>query len=125
MTKRKSILHVHFRIYSQTQRMFVITTHSLLVNKTRELNNLCHICEICHKFREALLQTKQDSPYDSFRTLFIQSNIYTNERRGFAPGKILLVTTRWTQIFVCKHCTSCKETLELVRNMATLMSITL
>ena len=51
--------------------MFVTTSHYLLVNKTRELHNLCHICEICHKFREALLQTKQDNSYDSFRTLFI------------------------------------------------------
>ena len=73
--------------------MFVITTFPLLVNKTRELNNRCHICEICHKFRETLLQTKQDLSYDSLRTLFIQLIKYTNERRGVAPGTIILVPT--------------------------------
>jgi len=105
MTTRKSNLHIHFSIYSHTQRSFVITKHSLLVHKTRELNNLCHICDICHKFHEELLQTKQDPSYDSFRTLFIQSVIYTSKRRGVAPGTILLDPKGWTQILVCMHCT--------------------
>ena len=84
--------------------MFVITTFSLLVNKTRELYNLCHICEICYKLREALLQTKQNLSYDSLRTLFIQLIKYTNERIGVAPGTIIFDPTGWTQISVCKHC---------------------
>jgi hypothetical protein len=101
MTTRKIIYTFNFRLYPHTQRMFVITTYS---HKTRELNNLCHICEICHKFREALLQTKVAPSFDFFRTLFIQSIIYTNERRGDALGTIIFDPTGWTQIFLCKHC---------------------
>ena len=103
MTVKKAFYTFIFRIYSRTQRMFVITTYFLLVNKTRELNNLCRFCQICNKFREALLQTKQDPSYDSFRTLFIQSIIHTNESRGVAPGTVFSVPKGWTQIFVCKY----------------------
>jgi len=71
--KKEHFTHSFSGLYSHTQRMFVITTYSILVNKTIELNNLCHICEIYTKFRESLLQTKQDPSYVLLRTLFIQS----------------------------------------------------
>jgi hypothetical protein len=81
MTTRKTFCTFIFRIYSHTQRtrMFVITTHSLFLNNTRELNNLCHICEICHKFRKALLQTSKNlrmshSVHYSYNQTYKQTN---------------------------------------------------